>query len=42
MRECFFTECKKPVNERGKFCEEHDRKEREAAAEMAAILKKRS
>lgn len=37
---CFFTSCKKPVNERGKFCEYHDQKERQAAREMAAVFDK--
>jgi len=35
---CFFDDCKNPTNERGKFCEKHDEKEREAAAEIAAIF----
>jgi len=35
---CFFNDCKKEVNSRGKFCEEHDKKEREAAADIAAIF----
>jgi len=35
---CFFSDCKKEVNERGKFCEEHDKKERDAATDIAAIF----
>jgi len=35
---CFFNDCKKEVNERGKFCEDHDKLEREAGAEIAAIF----
>jgi len=35
---CFFIDCKKEVNERGKFCEEHDKKEREAATDIASIF----
>ena len=38
MTKCFFNDCKKSVNARGKFCEEHDKKEREAAADIAAIF----
>jgi len=38
---CFFTDCHKKANERGKFCEEHDKKEREAAVEVSAIFEKR-
>jgi len=38
MAKCFFNDCKKEVNERGKFCEYHDKKEREAAADVAAIF----
>jgi hypothetical protein len=40
MKKCFFTDCKNGVNARGKFCEEHDKKEREAAADIAAIFAK--
>ena len=35
---CFFSECKNEANERGKFCDHHDKKEREAAADVAAIF----
>ena len=35
---CFFNDCKKEVNERGKFCAHHDKLEREAAADIAAIF----
>jgi len=42
MKKCFFNDCKKPVNERGKFCAEHDEKELEAARELAAIFAKSS
>jgi len=35
---CFFSDCKKEVNERGKFCAHHDKLEREAAADIAAIF----
>jgi len=37
---CFFTSCTNPVNARGKFCEEHDKKEKKAAQEMTAIFDK--
>jgi len=37
---CFFTSCTNPVNARGKFCEEHDKKEKKAAQEMTAIFNK--
>jgi len=35
---CFFSDCKKKANERGKFCTHHDKLEREACAEMSAIF----
>lgn len=38
MKKCFFTECQKEVNARGKFCEEHDKKERESHAEILAMF----
>jgi len=37
---CFFNDCHKKVNERGKFCEEHDKKELAAAEALAAMLDK--
>ena len=35
---CFFNDCDKKVNARGKFCEEHDKLETEASERMAAIF----
>lgn len=40
MEKCFFTDCKNEVNARVNFCEHHDKKEHEAAAEVAAIFAK--
>jgi len=37
---CFFNDCSKKVNARGKFCEEHDKLETEAAERMSAIFSK--
>jgi len=37
---CFFNNCGKKVNARGKFCAEHDRLETESAERMAAIFSK--
>jgi len=38
MKKCFFNDCKKEVNERGKFCEYHDKKEIDANKELCAIF----
>jgi len=38
MIHCFVTACHEPVNHRGKFCEYHDRKERDAAAAVYAMF----
>ncbi|MDQ6989745.1 MAG: hypothetical protein Q9M19_07670 [Mariprofundaceae bacterium] len=40
MIKCFFTDCNKSTNLRGKFCEEHDKLEREAASELASIFER--
>ena len=39
---CFFSDCKNEVNERGKFCEYHDKKERDALADIALFFSKNS
>jgi len=35
---CFYNNCEKEINERGKFCAAHDRQELEAASEVYAIF----
>jgi inorganic pyrophosphatase len=37
---CFFVECENEVNERGKFCDYHDAKEKKAAVELSQIFQK--
>jgi hypothetical protein len=34
MTKCFFSDCQKEVNARGKFCEYHDKIERELVAQF--------